>query len=837
MSNSRGGNNGGVASIPAASRKMVMELKEIVNNSTEAEIYATLKDCHMDPNEAVNRLLSQDPFREVKSKRDKKKETKDSTESRFRSGSNTSNRGARSGTDRYGGRGGSTQFSSSDSGALHGKVGYRKENGANHYTNSSSTAPGIASRGKFQRPPAPSDFVTSENKASALSMGDGNITASQPSTGYQPAWVGGHGQKSMADIVKMGRPQSKVSSIPTPSQYSGKTSSLFSRDHGSKVSDVYTEPVSAPDEWPIIEPQQASMSVYNSHTDSQLHPDQSTMHPDDINQQTHIEPDEVEVEEDSSVENLDHVGSATVSSRNMQADNSGDASLFDNDMYKNMSSYQAHPHAFQSEEVEDIGASVPSEIANMHQLSIQDEDHEVAYEEDVPSVVIPNHLQVQSADCSHLSFGSFGSAPVTGYSDPFTSRSSRSNIEETLVETDAPVIEQSDNRNSEYYGDESIRTVADGNLVHRTSGGDAGFESQSVPQADVLKQENSEAAHTSQYAFPSSSPGYTFENAQQLNAAFNYSQTSAQMQNLTPFSNSVASLPNTLLASNIHPVRESELPYSPFPMSQSMPTKYGNTVSSIGGSSISVAEALKGFQSAQAAPQNPSGTSVATGPALPQHLVHPYSQPTLPLGPFANMISYPFLPQSYTYMPSGYQQMIAGNNTYHQSLAAVLPQYKSSVSVSNLPQSASVPSGYGAFGSSTTIPANYGMNPSAASPGASTMGYDDMLSSQYKDSNHLISLQQNDNSAMWLHGPGSRTISAVPASTYYSFQGQQGQQPGGFQQGQQPSQNYGNLGYPNFYHSQTGVSLEHQQQNPRDGAHSGSQGQPKQSQQIWQNSY
>ena len=96
--------------------------------------------------------------------------------------------------------------------------------------------------------------------------------------------------------------------------------------------------------------------------------------------------------------------------------------------------------------MEDIGASVPSEIANMHQLSIQDEDHEGAYEEDVPSVVIPNHLQVQSADCSHLSFGSFGSAPVTGYSDPFTSRSSRSNIEETLVETEAPVIEQSDNR-------------------------------------------------------------------------------------------------------------------------------------------------------------------------------------------------------------------------------------------------------------------------------------------------------------------------------------------------------------------------------------------------------
>lgn len=62
MSTSRGsgaaGNGGGVQSIPAGSRKMVQSLKEIVNCS-DAEIYAVLKDCNMDPNEAVNRLLSQ----------------------------------------------------------------------------------------------------------------------------------------------------------------------------------------------------------------------------------------------------------------------------------------------------------------------------------------------------------------------------------------------------------------------------------------------------------------------------------------------------------------------------------------------------------------------------------------------------------------------------------------------------------------------------------------------------------------------------------------------------------------------------------------------------------
>lgn len=156
-------------------------------------------------------------------------------------------------------------------------------------------------------------------------------------------------------------------------------------------------------------------------------------------------------------------------------------------------------------------------------------------------------------------------------------------------------------------------------------------------------------------------------------------------------------------------------------------------------------QALKtaGFSSTQPTPQNLPGTSVASGPALAQqHLaVHPYSQPTLPLGPFANMIGYPFLPQSYTYMPSGFQQAFAGNSTYHQSLAAVLPQYKNSVPVSSLPQSAAIASGYGAFGSSATIPGNYPMNPPSG-PAGSNIGYDDVMSSQYKDSNHLISLQQ-----------------------------------------------------------------------------------------------
>lgn len=215
-----------------------------------------------------------------------------------------------------------------------------------------------------------SDSVTNENKASTVSAVDGNVSASQPSSGYQPVWVGVPGKKSLADIVKMGRPQTKASSASKSSHnsanhhltYAPPSSELYhdlssSEDHGSKVSNLYTEPGAVSDEWPLIDPPQAASmsSVLESHTDSQLHPDQSNLPYDKFNQHTHSDTDEVEAEEDSSIEDLsaNHVSSVTVSSRNMQEDKSGDPSLFDNDMYNtNMGSYQSHNHAFQNEEGE-----------------------------------------------------------------------------------------------------------------------------------------------------------------------------------------------------------------------------------------------------------------------------------------------------------------------------------------------------------------------------------------------------------------------------------------------------------------------------------------------------
>ncbi|KAI3414861.1 uncharacterized protein J3R85_015784 [Psidium guajava] len=65
---------GGTQVLSARVRSTIQSIKEIVKNHSDAEIYATLKESNMDPNETAQKLLNQDPFHEVKRRRDRKKE-------------------------------------------------------------------------------------------------------------------------------------------------------------------------------------------------------------------------------------------------------------------------------------------------------------------------------------------------------------------------------------------------------------------------------------------------------------------------------------------------------------------------------------------------------------------------------------------------------------------------------------------------------------------------------------------------------------------------------------------------------------------------------------------
>ncbi|XP_030490737.2 GBF-interacting protein 1-like [Cannabis sativa] len=61
--------------LSAGVRKTIQSIKEVVGNHSDIEIYWALKETNMDPNETTQKLLNQDPFHEVKRKKDKKKES------------------------------------------------------------------------------------------------------------------------------------------------------------------------------------------------------------------------------------------------------------------------------------------------------------------------------------------------------------------------------------------------------------------------------------------------------------------------------------------------------------------------------------------------------------------------------------------------------------------------------------------------------------------------------------------------------------------------------------------------------------------------------------------
>ncbi|KAL6496933.1 hypothetical protein OROGR_028862 [Orobanche gracilis] len=65
---------GGAQVLSAGVHKTIQTIKEIVGDHSDADIYVALKEANMDPDETAQKLLNQDPFHEVKRKRDRKKE-------------------------------------------------------------------------------------------------------------------------------------------------------------------------------------------------------------------------------------------------------------------------------------------------------------------------------------------------------------------------------------------------------------------------------------------------------------------------------------------------------------------------------------------------------------------------------------------------------------------------------------------------------------------------------------------------------------------------------------------------------------------------------------------
>ncbi|KAG0462539.1 hypothetical protein HPP92_021015 [Vanilla planifolia] len=346
-------------------------------------------------------------------------------------------------------------------------------------------------------------------------------------------------------------------------------------------------------------------------------------------------------------------------------------------------------HLFEQQNVNDFDLEISSAVANLQKLSLQKDGLVAPSLEDNPAVIIPRHLQVTNADCSHLSFGSFSSGISTTFPDSSSSNQLNCNLEVTDVADGFPSLHKSDARNSNYYDNGGLTSQINEDAVSRSAMSSMTYDMSTASVSEVIQDDAKNRTREISYNFPSLSGYGASSSTQQSAIAFAAPQASLQMQNLASLSTLMqsytSSLQSSLLQPTLQPLRDLDLPFSPLLTTQSVSAKH-SAETSISGPAISMSEVKPNAFPNLEPSQSSSGNNVPVGHSIPQQLpIHHYSQATLPLGPFANVISYPFLPPSYTYLPSAaFPQPYTSNGPFHQSLAVApnaalkysLPQYK-----------------------------------------------------------------------------------------------------------------------------------------------------------------
>lgn len=811
-----------------------------------------------------------DTFQEVKSKRDKKKEVRELPKSRSQTVNTNSGRGSKGSSDRRG-HNTSSQSSLTEYGASKSKPMHKKQNGIT-VAPVSSAVESAAIVNLTKRPTVESSFAPIEDTMQKTNIADGISTPLQFSSSFQNSWLGKPGHVSMADIVKRGRPEGKHPTVPvvaSVNSYRAHNAAITNvSNHNAKQSfataltseseekvDSFQESNHFSDKshgigtaehhhisndgWSLVEEQPAESVLTTTEItgDSLAYTNPSELAAPNlmvVGSDLQIDPCSEDIQ--------DHDGRASVKpqpiesrsisalERELDVEMSEDASHFDERLLS-MDPYQSEDLEFDCHKAED-GLEISSTAATLRQLSVHEEGK--IKTKAGPALIIPDYLRVTNVDCSQLSFGSFGAG---AFSRSFSLKPPESNLKVVPSVDDDYRIDESDSRDHEYHSNEQLKPTLTENVASITC-----TPSENVDVSSISQPEGSLDA-TNEYGFPSVS-SYGLPSSTQPNATHTYLHGNSQIKNLSPFPSLMQanSLQNNTLAASFPHLPDIDRPLSPLLTNQHASTRYGTTVSSIGGPSSSLPEVLKPtmFPNPQSTPVSLPTTTLLTSPAFPQALPVPhYSQPALPLGHFANLLSYPILPQSYPYLPP-MQQTLSAVSPYHQSTA--LPnagmkysqlQYISNLPTSSLPQASAI-SHYGGFGSSSSIPG--GLNLTHTTASNTTIGINEALSQQYREASHFLSLQQqNEDPSMWIYGAGSRTTPPLPPSTLFNYQGQN--QQSSFRQVQQPSQ-LGGFGYSNMYLSQGGSSREHLQ-NPNEvnlnGSQTTTQSQPPS--QIWQQGY
>ncbi|XP_058788252.1 uncharacterized protein LOC131662476 [Vicia villosa] len=377
---------------------VVATVKEIVN-CTEQEIYDVLKDCDMDPNLAVEKLLAQDTFREVRSKREKRKEMKEAVDSRTKGNITGLSKGGKIGIG-IGNDPGVVQ-----NGFHH--VAY-KENGkaVDKQDVGSLCASVMSSTTHVAGKSTKADSLYTNNGRQSLGTGFSMSDTVQVSPAPLPWSVGASkGHLSMADIVRMGTTSHDAVSHDHCNSI-GVTLSGNSESSLNLPCQNNSEQQGFQDEWPVIE-QPISGNAQALHMSSSSNANGPSEHDTEVSLHRNRELDAAEVSrEEISRDNAisEKIESASISNNTGLGPHSN--SNLKNTLTSDFqSSYEHHE-------------GVSSVTSDLQRLSMKESNLEVPSSDDI--VVLPNHLQALAAECSHLSFGTYKGGNNSASSETFT---------------------------------------------------------------------------------------------------------------------------------------------------------------------------------------------------------------------------------------------------------------------------------------------------------------------------------------------------------------------------------------------------------------------------------
>ena len=309
----------------------------------------------------------------------------------------------------------------------------------------------------------------------------------------QNTWSTMPGQRTLADIVKMGRPSGKVGQAlpPVMSTNSEASSHDFSMNAGNehlapKIPSSHSKPAESLNESTtssdanILFAQGDSMGHHLS-DDSWLLLDQPKAGSGgfaDVPAPLILPVEVVDLHRGSQLDQVHIPEKGSIEGGVLSEDSSTRDPRMDDSLGTDASSFQHDIHNFKRDESEQILlfsifalyvslytivnrsflCTIPVDVdkveiaSELQRLGLEKDDASVKQHlDDNPAVIIPNHLQVTNADCSYLSFGTFGSGINTAFSGSFGSKTQEtSNLEADDEASEPAPVQVEDNTDARY---------------------------------------------------------------------------------------------------------------------------------------------------------------------------------------------------------------------------------------------------------------------------------------------------------------------------------------------------------------------------------------------------